>query len=224
MIPLSIFDVDRTLTRLPTYSAFLLFAARRLAPWRLALLPVLAPTAAGYALKLVDRRQMKETMHRLMLGRRLPCARARAIATAFVDQLVENGLYREGQALIARERAAGRRIVLATAAPELYVRSLAERLGVEDVIATAGTWRAGCLTPAIDGLNCYGAAKQAMLATWLAGNGLSRETCHMRFYSDHASDLPTFEWVDEPVAVNPSRRLYAIARERGWPAVDWRAR
>lgn len=224
MIPLSIFDLDRTLTRFPTYSAFLLFAARRLAPWRLALIPALLPVAAAYGLRLVERRHMKEAMHRLLLGRRLPRARARAIGAAFADRLMVNGLYRDGQALIARERAAGRRVVLATAAPELYVRPLANRLGVEDIIATAGVWRAGCLTPAIDGSNCYGAAKQAMIAAWLRASGLSRESCHMRFYSDHASDLPAFDWVDEPVAVNPSRRLANIARQRGWPVLDWRTR
>jgi phosphoserine phosphatase len=35
-------------------------------------------------------------------------------------------------------------------------------------------------------------------------------------YSDSASDVPFLEAVGHPVAVNPDRRLRAIARERGW--------
>jgi phosphoserine phosphatase len=43
----------------------------------------------------------------------------------------------------------------------------------------------------------------------------------VRFYSDHASDAPVFEWADEPVAVNPHDRLKRLAAERGWPVEDW---
>ncbi|MGZ8997998.1 MAG: HAD-IB family hydrolase, partial [Allosphingosinicella sp.] len=37
---LAIYDMDRTVTRRPTYSAFLRHAALRLGPWRLLLLPL----------------------------------------------------------------------------------------------------------------------------------------------------------------------------------------
>jgi phosphoserine phosphatase len=35
------------------------------------------------------------------------------------------------------------------------------------------------------------------------------------------SDLPTFDWADEPIAVHPSPKLRAVAAERGWPILDW---
>ncbi|MDK2760015.1 MAG: hypothetical protein KYX64_01490 [Sphingopyxis sp.] len=34
--------------------------------------------------------------------------------------------------------------------------------------------------------------------------------------------LPTFEYADKAIAVDPSTRLLAIAAQRGWPALDWR--
>src|SRR5690606_29315256 len=68
---LSIFGLDRTLTVQPTYSRFLLFAARHRAPWRLLLVPLLVPVALLYAVKLISRRTMKEAMHGIALGRRL---------------------------------------------------------------------------------------------------------------------------------------------------------
>ena len=44
---------------------------------------------------------------------------------------------------------------------------------------------------------------------------------HVRFYSDHVTDAPVFEWADEPVAVNPHDRLRRLAKLRGWPVEDW---
>jgi phosphoserine phosphatase len=42
----------------------------------------------------------------------------------------------------------------------------------------------------------------------------------VRFYSDHASDAPVFEWADEPVAVNPHAKLAKLAATRGWTVED----
>jgi phosphoserine phosphatase len=58
-----------------------------------------------------------------------------------------------------------------------------------------------------------------MVTDWLAKSGLNRG--HVRFYSDHASDAPAFEWADEAVAVNPHARLRKLAGERGWAIEDW---
>lgn len=224
MTGISIFDVDRTLTRLPTYSAFLIHAARATAPWRLLLLPAILPAAIGNLLKLVGRRRLKEVMHAVAIGRRLPRADAMRVAHAFAEQVATRGLYPQALALIERERAAGRRIILASAAPALYTRLLAERLGIRDVVASEESWADDRLLPRIAGENCYGPAKQARLVAHLAAEGIDRAACHLRFYTDHASDLPTLEWVDEPVAVNPSPRLRRLAEARGWPILDWRRR
>ncbi|MFK8026130.1 MAG: HAD family hydrolase, partial [Ilumatobacter sp.] len=40
-------------------------------------------------------------------------------------------------------------------------------------------------------------------------------------YADSSSDLPLFEAVGFPVAVNPETRLAAIARKRGWLVEHW---
>jgi len=41
------------------------------------------------------------------------------------------------------------------------------------------------------------------------------------FFSDSIPDLPLLEAVGEPVAVNPDRRLRAVARRRGWTILRW---
>ena len=219
---LSVFDLDRTLTILPTYTPFLLFAIRTRAPWRVLLLPLLLPVAALYALKLIPRRTMKQAMHRVALGPRLAERDAARLADRFARRLVARGLYPQGLALIEAERAAGRRIVIATAAPHFYTAALARRLGIADVIATESTWRDGCLTPAIGSANCYGGDKRHRVAAFLDRAGIARDRAHIRFYSDHISDLPMFGFADEAVAVNPSAKLRRLAEARGWPVLDWR--
>lgn len=218
---LSVFDLDRTLTILPTYTPFLLFAARTRAPWRLLLTPLLLPAALLYAAKLISRRTMKQLMHRLLIGGALPEAEARQLADHFADRLIESGLYADGRALIEAERAAGRRIILATAAPHFYAVAIAQRLGIDDVVATASSWRDGFLRSELGGTNCYGADKLRMLDIFLTGAGIDRAAAHIRFYSDHASDLPVFEFSDEAFAVNPSPKLRGIAAARGWSVLDW---
>ena len=68
----------------------------------------------------------------------------------------------------------------------------------------------------IAGENCYGPAKLRMIADWVEASGLKGTHGHVRFYSDHVSDQPAFEWADEPVAVNPHGKLRRLAEQRGW--------
>lgn len=220
--PLSVFDLDRTLTVHGTWSPFLLFAARRRAPWRLAFAPLVVGLMAGYKARLLTRKQLKQAMQKLMLGGAVDLDVVTDLANAYAEHSMANNLHADAIASIAAERAAGRRVVIASAANLFYLEALAGRLGVADVVGTASMWRGGRLTPRIAGENCYGANKRDMLAHWLAGQDIDRADVHIRFFSDDLSDLPTFEWADEAVAVNPSRKLLNLALRRGWTVYDWR--
>jgi HAD superfamily hydrolase (TIGR01490 family) len=218
---LHLFDLDRTITRLPTYTPFLIHAVLRLAPWRLLLIPALIPYFAGYGLKWIDRKTLKQTMHALMLGQRVDAARVAQITASFAKATVERNSYAEAKRVIATAGAAGERVAIATASHRFYVEPIAAALGVTYVIATGSVWDADQLTPEIPGENCYGAAKLRMVERWFENIDLDRGSVHVRFYSDHVSDLPTFDWADEPVAVHPSPKLRAVAVQRKWPILDW---
>ncbi|CAN5309721.1 hypothetical protein BH11PSE5_BH11PSE5_22780 [soil metagenome] len=112
-------------------------------------------------------------------------------------------------------------MIIATAANAFYLNAIAAHIGIDEVVGTQSSWRNDHLLPKIAGENCYGRAKRDMLVAYLAANCLSRAQTDIRFFSDHISDLPTFEWVDEPIAVNPSRKLQRVASLRGWPVVLW---
>ncbi len=219
MTPLSIFDMDRTITRTGTYTPWLLFWARREAPWRLALLPVSALFGGAYLARLVTRGRLKELNHRLLMGGAANRATVERRAAEFAARTVERNVFAGALARLAAERADGRRIVLATASYDFYARAIAASLGIADVIATGSVWDGDRLRPRLAGENCYGAAKRRMVEAWLAAEGLTGAP--MRFFSDHVSDTPCFELADEQVATTPSPKLRALARARGWTIVDW---
>ena len=187
----------------------------------LALLPLAGLATLGYAVGAIGRAGLKERTHALLLGNALPEAVAARAAARFADRIVGTGVYAGALAQIAADRAAGYRLVLATASYGFYARAIAERLGFDAVIATGVVQEGGVLRARIAGENCYGAAKLRMIEAWLAAQGIARADAVVRFYSDHVSDAPSLQWADVGIATNPHRRLRTLAHARGWAVEDW---
>ena len=219
---LAVYDLDRTVTRHATYTPFLIHCALRRAPWRLLLLPLVIGSMLLYAARVIDRGKLKEINHALLLGRRIHPNELKPLIDSFADATVEGNVRPGARRALRRDKEEGRRLVLATASYRLYAEAIAERLGFDDVIGTGSVIGLDERVHArILGENCYGPAKLRMIADWVDKSGLKGKHGHVRFYSDHASDQPAFEWADEPVAVNPHARLEALAAERGWRIEDW---
>lgn len=220
---LAIYDMDKTITRAPTWTPFLWHWARRHAPWRLLLSPALAGLGLAYQLRLIDRTRLKQGAQRLMLGRRVAAPRLARATGGFAERLMAAGVLPDARRRIADDRADGWELVLATASYRFYVADIAAALGFDHVIATDSVYAAdGRLEARIEGENCYGAGKLRMVEAWLAREGVERADVRVRFYSDHVSDAPVFEWADEPFAVNAHGPLRVLAKARGWPVLDWR--
>lgn len=221
---LAIYDMDKTVTRRPTFGLFLAHCVREIAPWRVILLPFVGLTLIPYALKLVDRGRLKEWNYRLLVGRPTP-ERLEPVVRSFADRQLETNILAGARTRIAEDKAAGRRLVLATASYRLYAAAIAERLGFDDVIATDTLPdRKGRIVAKIDGANCYGLGKLDMIEAWLQREGLERKAVHIRFYSDHVSDAPVHAWSDEAFATNPHDRLVRVAADAGWEVLEWRDR
>ena len=222
MSDLAIYDMDRTVTKRPTYTPFLIHCAMRRAPWRLLFLPLVVLAMLTYLAGIIDRAELKEMCHAMLLGRAVHPRDLKPLVDSFADATVAGNIRPGARKAIERDKAEGRRVVLATASYRLYADAIAERLGFDDVIGTGSIVGLDERVQArIDGENCYGAAKKRMLDAWVEASGLTGKHGHVRFYSDHASDAPAFEWADEPVAVNPHKKLRELAKARGWAIEDW---
>ena len=200
-----------------------MYAARKRAPWRLALMPVIGVVGLGYLLKLIDRGGLKEMAQRLLIGREIAPADLETVAASFAAQEIATGVLHGACERIAADRAAGYRLVMATASHGYYAAAIARLLGFDDVVATqARRDGQGRILSLIEGNNCYGPAKLHMIEAWMKSAGIARGDVHVRAYSDHVSDAPLLEWADEPFAVNAHGPLRSLSAERGWPLLDWR--
>ncbi|MBX9858144.1 MAG: HAD-IB family phosphatase [Sphingomonas sp.] len=220
---LAIFDMDKTITRAPTWTRFLIHYAWAYAPWRLALLPVAALIAAGHPLRLIDRARLKQATHWLLIGACTPPARLARAAASFAAREAQGGLFPAALAQIAADRTAGYRIIVATASHHFYADAIAALVGADAVIATEAQRDArGRVLARLAGANCYGAAKLDRITAWLAHEGIARRDAQVRFYSDHISDAPTLGWADEGFVVNPDAALASLAKAHDWTILDWR--
>jgi HAD superfamily hydrolase (TIGR01490 family) len=176
----------------------------------------------AYAARLIDRGELKEINHQLLLGGKIHPRDLKPMVDSFAAKQVVSNIRPGARKAIARDKKEGRRLVLATASYRLYADAIAERLGFDDVIGTNSMIGLDERVHArIAGENCYGPAKLSMIAEWVEKSGPKGAHGHVRFYSDHVSDQPAFEWADEPVAVNPHGKLRRLAEERGWAIEDW---
>lgn len=216
MTPLSIYDMDKTVIRRASWTWWLFHYARTEAPWRLFLAPLMLVPLAGFALGLLGRKELKESTQALMMGRRVPRAKVERAASRFADGFGAREELAGALVAIAADRADGREVWLATASCRYFVEALARRWGVDRVVATENCWVGDLLSNRIRGENCYDMGKLRMILA-----ALPARPPHVRFTSDHVSDLVVLDWADERVAANPSGPLRRVAQSRGWPVVDW---
>ncbi len=221
---IAIYDLDKTITRRPTFTQFLLFNARRTAPIRLALLPVWIAAMLGYKLRLYGRKPLKQFGIALFIGRQICPETLYNIVAEFAEQVVREGLQPGAVARIDADRARGALLVMATAAPHFYAGNIGAKIGFDAVIATRHLSQAnGQLMHLIDGENCYAEEKLRRVQEWLSQQGINREGSHIRFYSDDLSDRTTLDFADEGYAVNPSKRFMKAATEANWGVLDFRS-
>jgi len=222
MTELAIYDMDRTITRTGTFTPFMIHAALRLAPWRLIFVPAAALVMLAYVLRLIERKRVKELNQAMLLGRTVRLSALAPLAESFAEKTVRHNVRRQALDSLAENRAAGRRLVLATASSRLWVEPIAAKLGMDDIVATTSIRGLDdYVSHKVDGENCYGPAKLRMIEAWMGLEGLERSQCRIRFYSDHVSDVPVLEWADEAIAANPHQGLREEAKRRGWTIVDW---
>lgn len=211
---IAIYDLDKTLTRRPTFTPFLAFAARRIAPWRLVLFPVWVMAMLGYRAGLYDRTALKTFGMRLMTGNP-PVDRLVELGRDYATfRIAQSGWMPGALRKLDDDHKSGTRLLLATAAFGFYARAFAARLDIEEVIGTQWDGQR------IPGGNCYGETKKARVLAWMEREGIARDNATIRFLSDSFADAPLLDWVDEAIFVTGSAKAAAKARARGWTVQD----
>jgi HAD superfamily hydrolase (TIGR01490 family) len=125
--------------------------------------------------------------------------------------------------LVARHHQAGDLVVLTTATNRFLTELTATHLGIANLIATeceVGVDQR--FTGRIAGTLNMREGKVTRLHEWLAAQRIALHEVKTTLYSDSINDLPLFEAVHHPVAVDPDELLAAQAMQRGWPVLSLR--
>jgi HAD superfamily hydrolase (TIGR01490 family) len=214
--PWAIFDIDKTITKRPTWSHFLEVANEGRPMTKLRLGAALVRAGASYGFRFGDRTGVKEAALRSGLAGRSE-DELKPLAAAFAAEVVKTGLRPRAREVIEAHRAAGHRLAVASAAVDLIVDPLCDALGIETQLCTSMLWEDGVLQDRFGGPNCYADEKERQVRKLLSHDGGTLQA----FYSDHVSDAGLLRLAVKGVAVNPSPALKALAAAEGLETADW---
>ncbi|APX92470.1 phosphoserine phosphatase [Halomonas sp. 1513] len=138
----------------------------------------------------------------------------------FMASKIEPNILAKGEELLARHRTRGDTLLIITATNRFITGPIAERLGVDHLIAVEPEIVDGRYTGRVSGTPSYREGKVERLEAWLADKELTLDGAW--FYSDSHNDLPLLEQVDHPVAVDPDDTLREVAQARNWRIMSLR--
>lgn len=138
----------------------------------------------------------------------------------FMASKIEPHILSKGEELLARHRSRGDTLLIVTATNRFITCPIAERLGVDDLIATEPEAIDGRYTGRVSGTPSYRDGKVTRIREWLADKDMTLDDAW--FYSDSHNDQPLLELVEHPVAVDPDPTLREVAETRGWKIISLR--
>jgi len=147
----------------------------------------------------------------------------------YMEEVVEAAILPQALALLASHRDRGETCIVITATNEFVTAPIAQRLGVEHLIACRAQQVGGRYTGLPTGIASFREGKFLRLIEWLEvwgglnkddGSAIERLLAEAVFYSDSANDLPLLERVGHPVATNADAKLRDHAQRRGWRTLE----
>ncbi|MDD2647538.1 MAG: HAD-IB family hydrolase [Eubacteriales bacterium] len=204
MIKLALYDFDKTLVAGDTILPFCRYAYKK----RFISLKMLVNAFFSgllYLIKVYDEQRAKAKT--LSMFRSISAESAFRFGEEFFVSELKERLFRDGLAAIEADRRAGRRIVVVSASPEIYVSALKTLGYADEVISTRLASVAGVLTGDIDGRNCKGAEKAKRIAAYLENIGETLDYDQSAAYGDGLSDAYMLEMAAGKTLVNPKKAL-----------------
>lgn len=196
------FDFDGTIARRDTVVPFLVSVAGRAAVARAVgtRVPQLLRIAAGRADGEARDREKARFVRQLLAGR--SAADVARAGSRFASDLWARQAFRpDVMTQLAWHRSRGHEIVIVSASLDVYLRPLAPRLGVGDVLSCSlETDAGGRLTGELLGGNVRGAEKVRRLTAWLGGDAALAAT-ELWAYGDSSGDDELLAVADHPTRV-----------------------
>jgi len=190
------FDVDGTLTTRDCVRPFLERAAGRR---RLITSLLRRPLATVGAAVRFDRDRFKEIIVGGSLRGKL-VADVESIGEQFAQYVLVNWLRHDTLRRLRWHQSSGHRIVIVSASLAAYLRPMARRLGIDDVLCTDSMRSGDRYGDRLDGPNCRAAEKRRRFDQWLADQRWV--DTEVWAYGDSAGDRELLERADHAVWVD----------------------
>jgi HAD superfamily hydrolase (TIGR01490 family) len=157
----------------------------------------------------------------MLLLKGIPVSEIETMLGDAMEQVLSPLVYAEPLALLEQHRCRGEPAYVLSASLHEIVVHIARDLGFEGAVGSTceivdGVYTGKALEP------CFGTFKAQALREIAEREGidLTRSTA----YSDSHTDLAFLEAVGNPVAVNPDKKLRALALTRDWPVLTFSKR
>lgn len=147
-----------------------------------------------------------------------PKHKLEAWRSEFLQTRIDPLISEQARQLVDKHRQAGDSLMIITATNAFVTRPIADRFGIDILIATEPETLDGQYTGGVAGEPSYREGKVLRLEAWLAEHDADLQGSW--FYSDSLNDLPLLERVDNPVAVDPDETLRRVALQRQWPILQ----
>ena len=140
-----------------------------------------------------------------------------SLLVEFYETVIQHHFYKEALALINNLLSRNEVIVIVSASPFFLVNTIAEQIGIRNVIATDFTKKNGAYL--IKGTPSFQEGKVIRVKEWLENSHIQyKKIC---FYSDSINDAPLLEFSDKAIAINPCTKLKELAKENEWEIRNW---
>lgn len=164
-----------------------------------------------------DNKMEKIRRDMLKISAGWPADDVRQIVDDTIHDVIEPLIFDEALELIDFHRSQGDEVWIVSSSPEEIVEPFAALVGATGAIASrALVDEDNCYTGELE-FFCQGPNKAAAMRELADERGI--DLSESSAYSDSETDVPMFEAVGHPYAVNPDRELRAIAHARGWPTL-----
>jgi len=138
----------------------------------------------------------------------------------FMDTRIDSIILPRAKELIERHRQNGDVLMIITATNKFVTQGIADKLGINNLLATEPEINDGRYTGKVAGTPCFQEGKVTRLKLWLNDHKASLEGSW--FYSDSHNDLPLLKLVTHPVAVDADEKLLEYATQQKWQLISLR--
>ncbi len=142
----------------------------------------------------------------------------REIVADTLHNVVEPLVYDEAVHLIEQHHAAGRDVIIVSTSGSEVVEPIGAMLGADHVVATRMKVKDGKYTGEIK-FYAYADNKAKAIRDLARKRGYDLDNSYA--YSDSITDVAMLESVGNAFVVNPDKELRKVARERGWPVLEF---